>query len=269
MASKVVFLGAAGDHVVFGKQIRGSGGFVVQADGIQMHFDPGPGTLVRNREFQINPRENVAIFVSHAHLNHCNDVNALIAATTANCLDHNCVLVAPKSVVAGYEGEHSILTEFHKNGLERIIQVEKGNRVGINKVEVVVLPTVHSDKDGVGYKLITSRFTLVYSGDTEYFPEMIDLYKGAEIIVLNVQEPFGKHEPGHLSADDAVKIFKELKPKLGVVTHFGAKMIMADPMMVAREIQTRVGNVQVMAAKDGLMIDPMTILIALKRDFSL
>jgi ribonuclease BN (tRNA processing enzyme) len=98
---------------------------------------------------------------------------------------------------------------------------------------------------------------------------MLELYKGAEIVVLNVQEPSGKHEPGHLSADDAVLIFKELKPKLGVITHFGAKMIMADPMMVAREIQTKVGNVQVIAVKDGLTIDPMTILIALKRDFSL
>lgn len=258
--AKIMFLGVAGDHIVSGRQVRASGGIHIVADDMQMHIDPGPGALVKNREYAINPRENVAILVSHSHLNHCNDVNALIAATTANGLDHNCVLVAPNSLLKGLDGQTPYLTNFHKNSVERVIPVEKGNTVGINKIEVTALPTKHGDEDGVGYKIVASKFKLVYSGDTEYFPEMADLYKGADILILNVQEPFGKQVQGHLSADDAVKILKDAKPGLAVVTHFGAKMIPLDPLLVGREIQMKSG-VQVVAASDGTTIDPITKLV--------
>ncbi|MBW3011584.1 MBL fold metallo-hydrolase [Candidatus Woesearchaeota archaeon] len=257
-------MGVAGDHIVSGKQVRSSGGIVLIADDMQLHIDPGPGTLIKNREYSINPRENTAILVSHSHLNHCNDVNALISATTANGLDNNCVLVAPDSLINGLGDSTPFLTEFHKNSVERVIELEEGKRIGINKIEIVALPTKHGDETGIGFKIFTSRFSMVYSGDTEYFEGIEELYKDVDILVLNVQEPFGKNEEGHLSADDAVKIIKAAKPKLAVVTHFGAKMIVADALSVTRDIQKESG-VQTVAAKDGMIVDPLTNFISAKQ----
>ena len=41
------FLGTGGARWVVAKQIRSSGGFWLQADGTNVHVDPGPGALVR------------------------------------------------------------------------------------------------------------------------------------------------------------------------------------------------------------------------------
>ena len=78
IASSVIFLGTGGDSYVIGKQLRASGGIILQLDEDQYHIDPGPGSLVMARESGINLRANTALFVTHNHLNHANDINAVI-----------------------------------------------------------------------------------------------------------------------------------------------------------------------------------------------
>ena len=264
MEPRIIFLGVAGDHYVAGKQVRGSGGIVLQIEDMQFHIDPGPGAVVRNKQYSINSRENTAIIVSHSHINHCNDINALISATTANGLDHVSVLIASKSLLQGLEEQTPFLTNFHKSCVERVIRVESGNEIGINKVEIHVLKAEHSDPFAVGYKFITPKFSVIYTGDTEYFEEMNEIYKNVDILILNVQEPFDREVEGRLSADDAVKILEKTKPRLAVITHFGVKMLNADPIFIAREIQKKSG-VQTMAAKDGLSINPLNCSVAMRQ----
>ena len=50
----IIFLGTGGDEFVVGKQLRGSGGIVVQVEGYQFHIDPGPGALIKARQAGIN-----------------------------------------------------------------------------------------------------------------------------------------------------------------------------------------------------------------------
>lgn len=257
-------MGVAGDNHAIGKQLRGSGGIIVQVEDMQLHIDPGPGALVKARYYAINPRENTAILVSHAHLGHCNDVNALVSATTANGIDPKAILVGSKSLFEGLPDNEPFLTNYHKNCVERFVMLEKDKRVGINKVEIQALPAVHKDETAIGFKIFTPKFTLVYSGDTEYYKEMIEFYKGADIMVLNVQEPFGKKSEGHLSADDAVKILQKTKPRMAVITHYGTKMMAADPIYIAREIQ-KTSFVQTLAAKDGTAVNPVTCAIGMRQ----
>ena len=61
----------------------------------------------------------------------------------------------------------------------------------------------------------------------------------------------------NLSSDDAIKIINAVKPKLAIIHHLGIKMIEADPMYEAREIQKKT-NTQVIAAKDGLTVNPIS-----------
>ena len=60
------------------KQIRASGGFIVNVKGVQFHVDPGPGALVKAKEFGVNLRTNNVLICTHAHLDHCNDVNSVV-----------------------------------------------------------------------------------------------------------------------------------------------------------------------------------------------
>lgn len=257
MTDSIIFLGTAGDEFTVSKQIRGSGGIIIKAEGYQFHIDPGPGALVRAAMYDVNLRENTAVLVSHAHLNHCNDVNAVLSAMSHNGLDVKGVLIANNTFVNGDEKTKPGLTEFHNKCVERVIVANAAQKIGIENVEIHTIKAKHNDPKTVGFKFITPKFTLSYSSDTRYVAELIDEYKDSDILILNVVDPFDKKQDFNLNADDAVNILSRVKPKLAILTHFGKDLIEADPMYIAREIQNKTG-VQVIVAKDGLVISPVS-----------
>ncbi len=257
MSSQIIFLGTAGDHFIVGKQQRGSGGIIIKGDDYQFHLDPGPGTLTSAKHFGVNLRETTALLVSHAHINHANDVNAVISAMTHNGLDKYGVLVASESVVDGCEGINPVLTDFHENCVEKVLTPKPGQKIGIGNIEIHALHALHNDPCTIGFKLFTPHFVLSYSSDTKYSKDLIEQYNGSDIIILNVPYPFRTDMRDILDSDAAVKILEKARPRLGILTHFGKKMFNADPLCEAREIQKKSG-VQVISAKDGMVINPLS-----------
>ena len=134
MEDKIIFLGTSGDDFITSKQIRASGGIILQTEGYQFHIDPGPGALVQAKEYNVNLRENTVVLVSHAHINHCNDVNAVLAAMSHNKLDIKGVLIANDTLINGDEENKPYITEFHKKCVERIIAAKPGQRIGIEDI---------------------------------------------------------------------------------------------------------------------------------------
>ncbi len=266
MDPRIIFLGTGGDETVVGKQIRASGGIVIQVGGFQFVIDPGPGCLVKAKENEISLRGTTAVLVSHAHVNHANDLNAVISAMTYNGLDITGVVIASDTVINGAEGISPVLSEFHKNCVEKVISIKPEQKVGIETVEIHALKAKHTDPTTVGFKLFTPKFIMVYSSDTNNNKDLVEQYKKADILILNVLHPAGtkdKEKKG-LSADDVVKIITKTKPKLAILTHFGTKMISADPLYEAREIQKATG-IQVVAAVDGMAINPLSYSADLKQ----
>lgn len=263
MHSRIVFLGTAGNLGVVSKQSRSSGGFVIQLDDTQLHIDPGPGALTNAALSGINVRGHSAILVTHAHLNHCNDLNALINAMTLNGLDSHGVLIAPESVVKGNDQLKPVLHEHFAHHLEKIIIAQPNKKIAIENIEINPLAAKHADSHALGYKLFTPEFVLVYSGDTSYASDLGDLYAGADILIVNCQHPGKSKEPGLCSAD-VVKILKKAQPKLCILTHFTQKMLDAKPLYEAREIQKQTG-ITVIAAEDGMTLDPVAYSAELKQ----
>jgi ribonuclease BN (tRNA processing enzyme) len=254
MTSRITFLGTAGNLAVVNKQNRSSGGFVIRVDDFQMHIDPGPGALTNSALLGVNVREHSALLVSHAHLNHCNDLNALINAMTLNGLDSHGVLIAPESVVKGTNHIKPILHDHFAHHVEKIIIAQPGKKIGLEHIEIHPLFSKHSDPHALGFKIFTPEFALAYSGDTSFDSSLAEQYAGADILILNVQHPGKTKEPGLCSAD-VIKILKKAQPKLCIITHFAQKMLDAKPLYEAREIQRQSG-IQVIAADDGMSINP-------------
>ena len=254
--AKIIILGTAGDSIVTGKQIRASGGIVLNVEGYQFHIDPGPGALVRCRQFNINPRNNTAVISTHNHLNHAGGINEIISAMTHNGLDKKGVIIANNTVINGTEKDQSLLNKYYKNSVERFISLKVGQKVGINTIEIRAIKAFHDDPESFGLKFYTPKFNLVYSSDTKYSPELIEEYKDANILILNTPFPLESKNTDQLNLNNAIKIIGEVKPKLAVITHFGVKLLNSDPIYESREIQNQTG-VQIIAAKDGMLIDPL------------
>jgi len=256
MVSKIVFLGTGGDSFVIGKQIRNAGGIILKSDDLQFHIDPGPGALINAAQNHISVRENTAVFVSSNNINQCNDVNAVIDAMTYGGMDKRGVLVANNTIVNGTERIKPYLTESHKNYLERIIVLNPNQKLAIESVEIDAIVTNNtSDPNTIGFKFYTPDFVLGYTSTTAYSKELVKAYHGCDILILNVQNPGEEKSENNLNTSQAKKLITKINPKLAILTYFGIRMIKADPLYEAREIQKATG-IQVLAAKDGMVIAP-------------
>jgi len=84
---------------------------------------------------------------------------------------------------------------------------------------------------------------------------LIEEYKGSNILILNCVYPRENKDGNNLNLDNVEKLIKEAMPKLCIITHFGVKLLKSEPLYLTRELQKKTG-VQIIAAKDGMMIDP-------------
>jgi ribonuclease BN (tRNA processing enzyme) len=257
ITSSIIFLGTGGDSYVVGRQVRSSGGIILQINDDQFHIDPGPGSLVMAKGAGINLRANTALFVTHNHLNHCGDINAVVDAMTYGGFDRKGVLVANDTVINGSENHQPFLHKYYRDCLERFIVLREGQKVGINDVEVVAIKAKHSEPNAIGYKFITPDYTLTYTGDTSYSAEAVSQYENSNVLILNVPSLNKDDVRGGLCKEDAIAIIKKVNPRLAIITHFGINFLKADPLYEVREIQKQT-NCQVVAAKDGMVINPVS-----------
>ncbi len=254
MAS-IIFLGTAGGSAVVSRQLRSSGGIILQVEDLQFHIDPGPGTLNKAREYGINIQHTTAVLVSHNHIGHCNDLNAVVDAMTHGGIERRGVIIASKSVLQQQEGSYPSLTQHHQRLVERIIPVEKRHKVGIELVEIHILSAEHTDPTAVGFKFFCPTSTISYTGDTIATPHLLEELAGTDVLIMNVPYPRNKGIGLNLDTDAAIKMVSHVRPTVAIITHFGLDMLKADPLTEAREIQ-RVTGVQTIAARDGLLVSP-------------
>ncbi len=255
MGSRILFLGTGGDEYVIGKQKRASGGIIFTYGNNQFHIDPGPSALLMSKMMSINLRENVAILVTGNDIFRANDINAVISAMTHDGLDKRGVLVCPSSVAIQEKDNYPLLNPEYKNYLEKVIVVDNTKRLGINDLEIEIIELKKSVSRECGYRITSPQFNLVYIPCTQYHAELAQKISGTDILILNVQEPAESDKKGCFNSRSAEELIKNVKPQLAILTGFGIKMLQADPLYEIRTIQKNSG-VQVIAAKDGMSINP-------------
>lgn len=256
--TQIIFLGSGGGRKITASQARATGGFVVQVGKEQIHVDPGPGATVHAAQLGIDIIDTTVILISHFHIDHSNDVNAIIDAITFGGKEKKGILIA------GELGKKSNLSEFHSNALEEFVKLKPHEKIEVKNVIVQATKTEGHSVYTNGFKIFTPKFVLGYTSDTNFFPGLIDELKGCDILIVNTLKPRSMRLKGHMNSNDVAKLLKGVKPKLAVLQHFGNSMLKANPIYEAREIQKKSG-VQTIAAQDGLVIDPLSYSASLKQ----
>ena len=261
---KITFLGTVGGTEACGAQLGGAGGFVLQFEGTQIHVDPGPGALLQAQRANINIRATNVLLVSTNRLHACNDVNVLIDAMTYSGLDRTGLLLSAKSVVERSEQERPYITRFHKKCIQEYRALEAGASVKINDMTLKALPTRAPDYAGLGFLITTKEFSLAYTGDTRYSDDLADAYAGCDILVVNNRHGFSEEVSGDslLCSDETLKLIDRVQPTLVLLTGFGTKLMQANPLYEARDMQ-RISNVHVLAARPGMKVSPISLLQSL------
>ncbi len=251
---RLIFLGTGGGRIVVANQYVGTGGFVVQTEGYQIWVDPGPGALARAKQFGVTASRTDIIYVSHQHVDHCNDVNALIDAMTLGGIKPRGVLIGTPTLINGSEKEGPWLNAIYKSYLKEVFPIKTGDKIKVGNLSFTATPTQHDIDYNNGLRLETPKFTLGYTSNTAPIPELKDAFKGCNVVIMDVLKPGSEKWKTHFCSDDAAEFLKEVKPELGIISHFGAKMLRAKPLFEARDIQKKSG-VRTLAAQDGMRID--------------
>jgi phosphoribosyl 1,2-cyclic phosphodiesterase len=252
--NKLVFIGTGGGRVVMSNQVRTMGGFVLKIPDLQIHIDPGPGALSGTAGTKIKPSKTDAIIVTHEHTDHANDINAIINAMTLDGVNPRGVLISVKSVTSGSDNEVPWLRNHYRKQLKEIFELKNKDKVKINETTITATKIKHDVEDCIGIRIEGPDVSLGYTSDTAYFKELHQEFKDIAVLVINVLRPGSDKWKTHMCTDDAIKLIDEVKPELAIITHFGQKMINANPLLEAREIQKRTG-VRTIAADDGVEVN--------------
>lgn len=251
--ARLVFLGSGGGRYCMATQARATGGFRIEMDGVNFHIDPGPGALVRAKEYGVNVKNTDVVMVSHVHLDHSNDCNAIIDAMTEGAKNPKGILIGNLSAIKGYENDSPMLLKVYLKSLENTVVMKPGDSTNLKTITVKATPTRHTDPTCIGFRIEGSK-TISYTSDTEYFPELSKYHRNADLLIINVLRPDNDSWPMHMNLEDAIKLIKETEPKLCVLQHFGMKVIEKGPEAQAKKAEKETG-VKVIAAEDGMKLD--------------
>jgi phosphoribosyl 1,2-cyclic phosphodiesterase len=249
-ADQLIFVGTGGGRMTTATQARATGGLWVVLDGVRLHVDPGPGALVhvRSRSLALDPTRLDAIVLTHKHLDHSGDVNAMIEAMTEGGTRPRGRLLAPRDA---YEEDPVILQYVRKYAGETGI-LEPGGRYPIGDMLLETPIRLRHPVETYGLRLVGRRVTVGLIACTGYFPELESAFR-VDVLLLNVvfRNP---RDDIHLSVPDAQRLIAAIRPRLAVITHFGLTMVRARPWELAETLSEATG-VEVLAARDHWRLD--------------
>ena len=251
---KITFLGTGGGRFTTISQKRMSGGFRIDnIHGFNLHVDPGPGALIRSLEYRLNPGHINGVFISHCHTDHYNDAEVLIEAMTKGMTKNYGNIIGSKSVMEGAERWGPSISNYHKSNSQNYT-LTPDETIDFDQFKIKGTKTIHGDPYGVGFQIENNGFKISYTADTEYFDELAKYHKNADILIGSVLRPGAKSIRGHMCTNNFIDLVEKVQPSLAIMTHFGFKMIAANPVEEAIRVSKKTG-VRTLAAFDGMRVD--------------
>lgn len=240
---EIVLLGCGGGrHQTIDQTFR-TGGFRIH-DQMNFHVDPGPGTLLLTNQLQLDPLDIDGVFISHSHPDHYADAEVLVEAIERNKSGKG-RLLGSRSVIEGFEELGPVVSKYHQNKVGEVVSMGQGESFEFEGLKFESTPTRHSDPTGIGLKIHTSSGIIGYTGDTQYFEELPEVFKKSRVLIANVTRPDSKRIKGHLCTEDLIKILKEVNPDVAVIVHMGMLFLRNSPKGDAARVERRTGTTTV------------------------
>lgn len=185
-------------------------------------FDSGPGSLKNMLQLGVDCLNLDFIFYTHLHLDHIAEFSAILfAAKIPPAIRKKPLTVyGPTGLKEYYKKirelyKETIYTDQYKLHLEEI----ENKKINIDDYAIST-KTLEHHGGGMGYRILTpGGKVIVYSGDTDYCSEVVELAKDADIVMLDCSFPDEMKMKGHLSPRDAGKVARLSNAKKLVLVH--------------------------------------------------
>jgi len=250
--TRLTLLGTGGGRFATVTQERATGGIYLE-DGVSLHIDPGPGSLVMMKRARLDPMRTDGILVSHCHPDHYTDTEVLLEAMTNGTHVQRGFLAASVSVLEGDGTIGPAVSAYHRSAVDDVHVLRVGDRTEVGHIRVTATPAYHSDPTTVGFRLETTNGEVGYVPDTTLHDDVIEANKGVRVLVVPLTRPLRSRIDHHLCTEDAAVLVEGVKPELALLNHLGLKLLREDPEMQAEWIAKKSG-VRTVAGQDLMRI---------------
>jgi len=223
----------------------------ISLDGTNLYIDPGPGALSKcwSSRPPLDPSKLDAILLSHRHLDHSGDINAMIESMTEGTYHKRGAVFAPAEAM----DKDPVILRYIRSYPQKIevLRQKKKYKVGTISFSCPI-KHIHHGTETYGFKIKGKKKTISYIADTRYFNGLIKAYK-SDILIVSVLR-MDPSRLDHLCVDDVKKLVAGIKPRTTILTHFGMWMLKAKPWAVAESLSRELRR-KVIAASDGMRFD--------------
>lgn len=244
----IYFFGTTGNKDIFFKKIRSSGGLYFSVDNTNIIIDPGPNTFykyTKNYEDKID-----GIILSHIHIDHSNDLNILVELMTNGGEEKQGKVLLPNQAI-----EERVLFPYVKDFPEHLEIIEPDSKYTIKNIEIISSIEHKHGVENYGFRIKTKKHIIGLVTDTAYFPELLNSYKGCDILIMNV--PYyiqDKPNPKHLDIANVEEFIKVIKPRKAILTHFNCNILNSNPVWIAKELSKKYGT-EIISAEDDMILN--------------
>lgn len=268
MKDQLVILGSGGGRHHIRTQHRATGGFLLKINGVQAHIDPGPGAIVRLNQYEEDPVKTELFITTHAHVDHYNDISAIIESSRETLHDKNYNYLK-KGILLTTSDVVGLISDYHLNMLEKVVRFKAGDKFNYKDITIIGTKVIHSPViEGFGIIFKLKEYSLAYTSDTMVFDEFTKQYSGVNILILNLLRPDSVTCKRHACTDEVIPYLNSIEPPLNslIITHFGS--MMDGPRSKRNYVPSQVKKLQektnikrIIAAEDGLKLQINKLLI--------
>jgi ribonuclease BN (tRNA processing enzyme) len=205
--------------------IRGCSGYWLDAGGLRLRLDGGPGSLHAMARFSLPWETLTHQFVSHFHLDHVGELPALLFAyryglTTPRAAPLE--LLGPRGLRAFLDRAAALLEPklLEQTFPLRIDEIDPGEvRVLSADVVLRVWKTPHTD-ESLALRIESNNRALGYTGDTAPSPELAGFFRGVDVLIAECSFLEATGNARHLAADDVAALARSAEARHLVAVHF-------------------------------------------------
>ncbi len=231
---------------------RGSPGYLLKTNKNLFLIDSGAGTLTRILQAGYTLNQIDALFYTHIHPDHVTDLVPFLFASKYGTNSRR-----KKLTIVGGSGFKKFFNDLSKTyqgwlipkKYELIIKEMRGSQFKIGSVFVKTCQPQHI-AESVSFRFEERGKSVVFSGDTDFSENLIQLSKDVNLLILECSFPDSMKVKGHLTPTQAAHLAQKASPKQLVLSHFYPPSDRINILKIVRKIYSG----KVVLAKDGLEI---------------
>lgn len=214
---------------------RASPSLALVIEGQLILFDIGPGTLRQLTRAGLNHEDIARIFITHFHPDHTAGLIHFLFTTKSPSI----LKKRDPFVIAGARGLKEFIKRLqsaYDNWLNLPPEIMKIEELDVHQKIVIDYPgfriiarPVRHTPESLAYRVEDQHGkNVVYSGDTGFCEELVDLAKGTDLLILESSFPDGEGVEGHLTPSQAGHIASLANVNRLVLIHFYPECLATD-----------------------------------------